>query len=101
MKRTDNAEDLKHIIPEKGMVIVDFFATWCKPCKRMDVTLAQLEEDMPDIIIVKVDVDQAGDIAADHKIRSMPTLVLYEDGVQTKKWEGNQDIDEIRKWIME
>ena len=70
----------------KGRVLVDFFATWCGPCKMLAPILEEIDErnEAGDLLIVKVDVDEVGMVAAKYGIQSIPTLILFEDG-QAKK----------------
>ncbi len=66
----------------KGKVLVDFYATWCGPCKMLAPLLEEIDErkEAGDLLIVKVDVDEAGIIAARFGIQSIPTLILFKDG---------------------
>ena len=64
----------------KGKVLVDFFATWCGPCKMLSPILEKVASEHEDLTILKVDVDEVGDVAAKYGIRSIPTLILFEDG---------------------
>ena len=70
----------------KGRVLVDFFATWCGPCKMLAPILEEIDErnEAGDLLIVKVDVDEVDVVAAKYGIQSIPTLILFEDG-QAKK----------------
>ena len=74
----------------KGRVLVDFFATWCGPCKMLAPILEEIDErkEAGDLLIVKVDVDEAGAIAARFGIQSIPTLILFEDGKAVKNALG-------------
>ena len=64
----------------KGKVLVDFFATWCGPCKMLSPILEKVASEHEDLTVLKVDVDEVGDVAAQYGIRSIPTLILFEDG---------------------
>ena len=64
----------------KGKVLVDFFATWCGPCKMLSHILEKVASEHEDLTVLKVDVDEVGDVAAQYGIRSIPTLILFEDG---------------------
>ena len=65
-----------------GRVLVDFFATWCGPCKMLAPLLEEIDErkEAGDLLIIKVDVDEAGIIAANYGIQSIPTLIVFENG---------------------
>ena len=74
----------------KGRVLVDLFATWCGPCKMLAPILEEIDErkEAGDLLIVKVDVDEAGVIAARFGIQSIPTLILFENGQAVKNALG-------------
>lgn len=69
-------------------VVVDFFATWCGPCKRLAPLLEELAEETTDFEIYKIDVDDSGDIAEQFNIMSVPTLMIFKNGAQTGKLIG-------------
>ena len=74
----------------KGRVLVDFFATWCGPCKMLAPILEEIDErkEAGDLLFVKVDVDEASDIAVRFGIQSIPTLILFENGKAVKNAVG-------------
>lgn len=62
-------------------VLVDFFATWCQPCKMMHPVLEEVKRIVGDKIrIIKVDVDKHNDTAAQYRVQSVPTLMLFRNG---------------------
>ena len=67
-------------------VLVDFFATWCGPCKMLSPVIEEIDQrkEAGDLLIVKVDVDEAGEIAMKYGIQSIPTLFLFENGQMVK-----------------
>lgn len=73
-----------------GRVLVDFFATWCGPCKMIAPVLEDIDKkgEAGDLLIVKVDVDEASDIAMRYGIQSIPTLILFENGQAINKALG-------------
>ena len=73
-----------------GRVLVDFFATWCGPCKMLSPILEEVDArgEAGDLLIIKVDVDEAGEIAAKYGIQSIPTLILFENGKAVKSQLG-------------
>ena len=64
----------------KGKVLVDFFATWCGPCKMLAPVLEKVASEHEELNVLKIDVDEVPDVAAKYGIRSIPTLILFEDG---------------------
>jgi len=73
---------------KKGVVVVDFFAEWCGPCKGIAAAFAQLAETYKPVKFLKVDVDQQRAIAAKHEIKSMPTFKYFRDGTLTHTLNG-------------
>lgn len=74
-------ETFNDVISEYRLVLVDFFATWCQPCKMMHPILEQVKATLGDKIrIIKVDVDKYGQTAAQYGIQAVPTLILFRKG---------------------
>jgi thioredoxin 1 len=81
------SEKFNELINGETPVLVDFSAEWCGPCKMMAPVLEQLKEKMEDKVrIVKIDVDNNRELAFKYNIRSVPTLMLFQDG--KTKWSG-------------
>jgi thioredoxin 1 len=80
-------ENFNELINGQTPVLVDFSAEWCGPCKMMGPVLEQLKDKMVDKVrILKIDVDSNRDLAYKYNIRSVPTLMLFQDG--KNKWSG-------------
>ena len=75
-------------IPQQGAVVIDFFATWCGPCKRIAPTYEKLSEAFPKITFLKVDVDESPELTSEYDISAMPTFVFLKDGKIVKRVEG-------------
>lgn len=84
VKVIDSADD----IPTKGVVIVDFFANWCGPCKRIAPVFEELAQKFPEITFLKVNVDDSEALSSAFNIEALPTFVCIKDGEIFKRIEG-------------
>lgn len=73
------SDEFKTVINE-GKVVVDFFATWCGPCKMLSPVMDEISNELSDINFYKVDVDKNEDIAREYGIMSIPTIIIFENG---------------------
>ena len=78
-----------------GKVIVDFWATWCGPCKMQAPILDQFAQAHPDVSVCKVDVDDEPQLAARYGIMSIPTLLYFHNGQLVNKTVGVQTLAQI------
>ena len=75
----------------KGTVLADFWAPWCSSCKMLGTILEQAAKEIPDTVtIVKIDVDEAKELAQKLGVATLPTLILYKDGAVVKTVTGMQ-----------
>lgn len=87
-------------LKNNGIVLVDFFATWCGPCKMLAPVLEELSTAYEGkATIVKVDVDQENDLAAQYGVMSIPTLVLFKNGEIVKQVTGFQPKPQLEALI--
>ena len=81
-----------------GTTLVDFWATWCGPCRMQAPILDAFDAEMGDVVKVgKVDVDEQPDIAARFNIVSIPTLIAFKDGTEIARTVGVTDLDGLKK----
>lgn len=95
---TDN--DFNELINDK-VVIVDFFATWCGPCKMLSPVIEQLSENFKDVKFVKIDVDECPNVSKNYGIMSVPTLLKFKNGILVDTKIGYVNIEDFSKWISE
>ncbi len=93
-------KDLNEMVKE-GVTVVDFFATWCGPCKMLSPVLEELEEDRSDFKVVKIDIDKEQELARSYGIMSVPTLILFKDGKEISKKVGFMPKELLSNWINE
>lgn len=76
-----NHESFEKIIAQNGKtVLVDFWATWCGPCRMIAPVLEEVAKERPDVTVCKVDVDEERDLALEYGVSSIPTLLVFRDG---------------------
>lgn len=83
----------------KGTVLVDFYATWCPPCKALSPVLEKLSKEIKAITFVKINVDDHMLSASRLDVGSLPTLVLFRDGEEIKRHLGAMPEPLLRTWL--
>ncbi len=83
-------------------MLVDFFATWCGPCRLQGPILEQVKSRIGDSAsILKIDIDQNGPLAAEYNVRSVPTLILFKNGEAVWRAVGLQQADVLEQKLRE
>ena len=91
-KQTFSQEVLGASVP----VLVDFWAVWCGPCQMMAPILHELEAEMPDVQIGKVNVDEQMDLARQFRVVSIPTLIIFKNGQEVQRMVGVTSKEELK-----
>ncbi len=91
-------EEWEKFINQKGFVLIDFWATWCGPCRMLTPVLEELQDTM-DISIGKVDVDEEEELSEMYQISSIPTVLLFKDGKLVDTKIGYMPLENMKEWI--
>lgn len=74
--------------------MVDFFATWCSPCKMLAPTIEEIANETT-ITVAKCDIDESEDLAREYHVMSVPTVVIFKDGAEVQRFVGVREKDEL------
>ncbi len=80
-------------------VLLDFWATWCGPCKMLAPVVAQFANEHPEVKVGKVNVDEEPELAMAHAVASIPTLIVYKNGKQANQSVGYQGIEALEALV--
>ena len=96
-KKVNSSEFKSEVLEHKGVVLVDFFATWCGPCKALTPIVDKVSEEMSGKVkIVKVDIDENSALATEYRVMSVPTMKLFKDGEVVETLVGLRPESELR-----
>ena len=96
-KKVNSSEFKSEVLDHKGVVLVDFFATWCGPCKALTPIVDKLSEEMSGKVkIVKVDIDENSALATEYRVMSVPTMKLFKNGEVVETLVGLRPESELR-----
>ena len=114
--QTITNDNFKDTIDKEGIVLLDFWAEWCGPCKRFSPVYEQVSEEYPDHVFGKIDTDDQQQLAMAAQITSIPTLMAFREGIAVFRHSGaipeqalddlveqikGLDMDEVRKAVEE
>ncbi len=94
---SENFQEL--VVNAKGKVLLDFWATWCGPCRMIAPIIEEIAEENPELVVGKIDVDQNPGLADAFGIRSIPTLVVMENGKPVATLVGYRPKADILKML--
>jgi len=85
----------KEVIESNKPVLVDFWASWCGPCRMVGPIIDEIAEEREDIVVGKVNVDEQPELASQYKVMSIPTLLVFENGKVVNQSVGASPKEEI------
>lgn len=83
--------DFDLVLDHNGLVLVDFYADWCKPCKQLGAVLEEIASEHPEVLIVKIDATKEKQLVAQQEVQSIPTLLVYKDGEEMLRIIGSRN----------
>jgi thioredoxin 1 len=100
VKHASTVEQLKKIISENEFVVIDIYASWCRPCRAMSPTLDKVALEYKDVVIVKVNLDSINKSALNtlvgQTVQSIPLLVFFKNGKKVKSIGGQQKLAQLK-----
>ena len=103
LKHVNEENFESEVLKQKGLVLVDFFATWCGPCRMLGPVLEKISTSRAEFDIAKIDIDQAQKLAYKYNIEVVPTMIIFKDGNPVNRMEGflseNEIMNEMSKYM--
>ncbi|MFC6784478.1 thioredoxin [Halobaculum halobium] len=96
----ESAQHLQDLVDEGGVVLTDFYADWCGPCKMLEPTVAEIAAET-DATVAKVDVDAQQRLAQQYRVQGVPTMYLFADGEQVEQMVGVRQKDQLLSLIQQ
>lgn len=96
-----DANFAEEVLNSKGVVVVDFFATWCGPCKMLAPILEEISSEMSDVKVFKVDVDKSPKVSNQYGIQNIPTIKIFKDGAEVETKVGFIPKEQLKETIEE
>lgn len=103
-RRVEQANDQSFrqmVLDSDEAVLVDFYADWCGPCKKLSPMLDELAQETPGVRIVKVNIDRSPKSARSYRVKSLPTLILFKEGKPVVRRGGLLSKDSLKKLVSE
>ena len=92
-------KEFDSILEKNNNILIDFFATWCGPCRMLMPLLDKVSEKLEDLLIIKVDVDKFPELANNYSVSAIPHLVLIRNGTEVASHSGFASSNNLIDWI--
>lgn len=89
----------KEVLESEKTVLVDFYAEWCGPCKRLSPIVEEVAKEETEVKFVKMNIDNCEDIAIEYQVMSIPTLVVMKNGKEANRSVGLIDKEQVKELI--
>ena len=100
IEQLSSAQFVQKVLESEGLVLVDFSATWCGPCRMLAPVLEEIAtEKAGSLTVYKVDIDQSRDVAMQFGVTSVPTMILFQDGKPVRQTVGAQPKQNVLSFI--
>lgn len=97
-KDFNDLNSLEEFTRQHRLLLIDFYADWCEPCKMLDEILAALEKDLPSgVVICKIDIDKNPALQKHYSIMSVPTLMIFKEGIMEWRMPGFELAQDLKK----
>ena len=93
--KLNNESFEKEILNGNGMALVDFYADWCGPCKMLAPTIEEIANERTDLTVGKINVDETPELAVKYGVMSIPTVIIFKDGVEVTRSVGFKSKQEL------
>jgi len=87
------------VVQAKETVLIDFWATWCPPCKMLSPIIDELSEELTDVKICKINTDEEPELAGKFNIMHIPTMVIMKDGKEVRRTSGYMPKEDVKDFI--
>ena len=94
-----NENTYKELMQKQGVAVVDFYATWCPPCKMLAPIMEEIADEAEGYTVAKLDIDEAINIANELGVMSIPTVIIFKDGEEKERLVGFRNKEELLKAI--
>lgn len=89
----------QEVLKSDKPVLVDFYADWCGPCRMLSPIIEEIAKENDEYEFVKVNVDDCPEVSRKYGVMSIPTLIVFENGVEKKKTLGFHSLDEVKEFL--